>query len=132
MEKLKISPYAIPDVNRRMRRNNLLDKACAHFNVNMDTLVGKSRKKDGYIARCAVFFYYKHTTTLSLEEIGSKCNRDHATVHAGLKKFNDNLNYFEEFREKILSFFSEIGALDELSNHFDLIDNERIKNRDNI
>lgn len=77
-----------------MDLNYIIQVVNNHFEIDI-----RENKRDRYIVMCrAVYFYFaKKTTNFSLERIGKKVNRDHASVLHSLKNFENWLSYDKEF-----------------------------------
>ena len=63
------------------------------FNRSIDI---KTRKRDVIYMRCIYYRLCRDLTYESLESIGKKVNKDHATVLHGLKTFDNIINEFWE------------------------------------
>ena len=71
------------------------------YNINLDTLVGKSRKKEIAEARMTAMYLARKYTALSLKSIGLYFGgRDHSTVVHACKWVEDKLDASEEFQKR--------------------------------
>lgn len=71
------------------------------YNISIENLCSKSRKRDIVQARQMVMYFAKKYTNLSLASIGSQIgNRDHATVLHAHKVIGDLLETDKEFKKQ--------------------------------
>ena len=63
------------------------------FNTKLSV---KTRKRDVIYMRCIYYKLCRDLTYESLNSIGKQVNKDHATVHHGLKTFDNIINEFWE------------------------------------
>ena len=67
--------------NRTITIDKIQNIVCDHFNLSIDTLLSKSRKREIVQARQITMYLSKYYTRESLQNIGRKIgDRDHATV----------------------------------------------------
>ncbi len=86
-----------------------LSYICNIFNTTKKELLSKSQKRRLVNIRAICYAYLYNSTTLTLQTIGRKFNRDHTTVLNGLSKHQnwidtddrDYLDLIEEFNSKI-------------------------------
>jgi len=72
---------------------------CNYFNLGINDINGKSRKRKLVIARQLMHYFARKNTTHSLKEIGFHCgNRDHATVMYSYKTILNDIIYDDEVR----------------------------------
>jgi len=72
---------------------------CDYFNINIDTLNSKTRKREIVQARQLVMYFAKEYTKSSLAMIGTHCgNKDHATVLHAVRTINNLLETDKQFR----------------------------------
>jgi chromosomal replication initiator protein len=72
---------------------------CDYFNINLDTLNSKTRKREIVQARQLVMYFAKEYTKSSLAMIGMHCgNKDHATVLHAVRTVNNLLETDKQFR----------------------------------
>ncbi len=70
------------------------------FNISIDHIIGKTRKRNIVVARQLGMYFAKKLTTLSLKEIGKHFgNRDHTTVMHSIKTINDLIDTDTLFKE---------------------------------
>jgi len=70
-----------------------------HYNVSLESLKSKTRKKEIVIARQVVMYLAKQYTNHSLKSIGHYCGgRDHSTVIHALQAVNNMLDTEPQFR----------------------------------
>jgi len=92
---MNINPYIIPGLK------NLDEIVCQAFEITMEQLKAPDRKRDGVDARKFVMWYRKNNSKLSLSKIGEiYAGRDHATVLAAAKKYEELFETDKRFRQK--------------------------------
>ena len=80
---------------------NIQEVITNKYNINLDTMVGKSRKKEIAEARMTAMYLARKYTTLSLKSIGLYFGgRDHSTVVHACKWVEDKLDSSEEFQKR--------------------------------
>ncbi len=80
---------------------NIQEVITNKYNINLDTLVGKSRKKETAEARMSAMHLARNYTNLSLKSIGLYFGgRDHSTVVHACKWVDNKLNSSEEFKRR--------------------------------
>ncbi|MFP4547510.1 MAG: chromosomal replication initiator protein DnaA [Fidelibacterota bacterium] len=80
---------------------NIQEVITGKYNINLDTLVGKSRKKEIAEARMTAMYLARKYTSLSLKSIGLYFGgRDHSTVVHACKWVEDKLENSEEYQRR--------------------------------
>ncbi len=80
---------------------NIQDVITGKYNINLDTLVGKSRKKEIAEARMTAMYLARKYTDLSLKSIGLYFGgRDHSTVVHACKWVEKKLDDSEDYRKR--------------------------------
>lgn len=73
-----------------------------HYNVSLEDLKSKTRKKEVVIARHVAMYLAKQYTNHSLKSIGQYCGgRDHSTVIHALQSVNDMLTTVPRFKSSL-------------------------------
>ncbi len=73
-----------------------------HFNVTIDEIKDKTRKKEIVIARQTAMYFAKEYTNLSLKTIGYHFgNRDHSTVIHAITSVNDMMEIDKKFKSTV-------------------------------
>lgn len=81
---MSVSPYILPGlklpINLLKPHEETLNRICKYYDVTLEQLKKKSRKRDLVVARqvCMCAMYYKYGWTLS--RAGKLFNRDHTTA----------------------------------------------------
>lgn len=79
------------------------------YDISLDTMVSKSRKKEVAEARMVAMFFARKLTDLSLKKIGLYFGgRDHSTVVHACKKVDKQIQESDDFRSKIEHIEAEI------------------------
>lgn len=80
---------------------NIQEVITNKYNINLDMLVGKSRKKEIAEARMSAMYLARNYTSLSLKSIGLYFGgRDHSTVVHACKWVDNKLETSEEFKRR--------------------------------
>jgi len=82
---------------------------CDYFDMSIDTLKSKTRKREVVQARQIAMYFAKQMTKSSLANIGAHCGgKDHATVLHACKTVNNLMDtdkcfrsYIEDLKKKI-------------------------------
>ncbi|AXI24053.1 chromosomal replication initiator protein DnaA [Cardinium endosymbiont of Sogatella furcifera] len=89
----------------------LQQQIVAHYNISLDDLKGKSRKKEIVVARQIAMHLTKKYTTHSLKSIGSYFGgRDHTTVIHALQVIDNLLNKDPEYAQLYASLENKIKS----------------------
>jgi chromosomal replication initiator protein len=99
----------VQEIDTEVGMDYLQKVVSEHYNVDLEGLKSKSRKRELVIARQAVMYLAKQYTNHSLKSIGYYCGgRDHSTVIYAIQAVNDMLDTdpqfkssFEELKRKI-------------------------------
>lgn len=84
-------------------------KICEYFNVPIEMLNSKSRKRDIVQARQLAMFFSKKFTKASLASIGLMCgNKDHATVLHACKTVTNLIDTDKSFKQQVHEIESTI------------------------
>ncbi len=74
---------------------------CRHFKVTQEELKSKSRKRTIAWPRQVAMYLARHYTEASLETIGKKFNRDHATVIHSVKRISKQIEESKQLKNQI-------------------------------
>ena len=92
----------ITDVSKEISIDYIQDLVAERYNLNLDALQGKSRKRSIVIARQLCMYLSKNLTRQSLKTIGERFGgRDHSTVIYSCKAIQDLLDTDESFRRTV-------------------------------
>ena len=99
----------VHDIDTEMSIEYLHKIVTEHFNVSLESIKSKTRKKEIVIARQVAMYLAKQYTNHSLKSIGQYCGgRDHSTVIHAIQAVNDMLHTehqfkasFEEIKRKV-------------------------------
>lgn len=83
---------------RQITFDTIVETVCAKFNVERDTLSGKSKKREIADARQLVMLLAKKFAKMSSTTIGLKLNRNHATVLYACKTVEERLTVDKDYR----------------------------------
>jgi chromosomal replication initiator protein len=90
------------NVNKEINIENIQKIISDFFNIPIDKITGKTRKRNIVLARQLGIYFSKKMTDCSLKEIGSQFgNRDHATVLHSIKAVNNLLDTDTLFTETV-------------------------------
>ena len=79
----------------------IAETVCSHYNIDVDLLYGKSRKREISDSRQLVMYLAKKHTQLSSTNIGLRLSRNHATVLHACKNIEERLTVEKELREEL-------------------------------
>lgn len=92
----------VHDIDTEVGVDFIQKKISDHFNVTIDELKDKTRKKDIVIARQVAMYFSKEYTSLSLKSIGYHFGgRDHSTVIHAVQAIEDMCDTDSVFKRKI-------------------------------
>jgi hypothetical protein len=95
----------VPEVGETKDDNFILDQiiylCCNHFNVSLADLRSGVRGDGLPRKRGVICFFARRCTTLSLNEIGRKLNRDHASIIHRCNKFIDHYETEKNFAAQV-------------------------------
>lgn len=78
------------NISKELNIGNIQQSISEYFNIPIEKITGKTRKRNIVIARQLSMYFAKKLTDLSLKEIGRAFgDRDHATVLYSIKTVND-------------------------------------------
>lgn len=90
---------------------NIQDVITSKYNINLDMLVGKSRKKEIAEARMVAMYLARNYTSLSLKSIGLYFGgRDHSTVVHACKWVENKLDSSDEFKRRFDQIKTEFDS----------------------
>jgi chromosomal replication initiator protein len=89
----------VHDIDTEMSMDYLHKIVTEHFNVSLESIKSKTRKKEIVIARQVAMYLAKQYTNHSLKSIGQYCGgRDHSTVIHAIQAVNDMLHTEHQFK----------------------------------
>ena len=77
---MTINPYIIPGIKRIDHKTFILELIAELFNIEINSITEKNKKKELCYARHAYFYVRRKTSALPLSVIGNELKRGHATV----------------------------------------------------
>lgn len=87
---------------RRISDDQVLKAVMEFYNIQMDDLTGRSRKKEMVEPRQVCMYLLRDVLRMSYPYIGEKLGRDHTTVIHSFEKINQEINKNSPFNQKIL------------------------------
>lgn len=93
---------SMPEVKVKYTVEQICERVCQHFNINIDDIYSRSRRQPiSYIRQIAIYLADKHTDESNVQ-IGLKVGgRNHATVIHSINTINNLLDYDEKTRTAI-------------------------------
>jgi chromosomal replication initiator protein len=89
----------VVNTSREVNIEYIQKVVCDYFNINLDILNSKTRKREIVQARQLVMYFAKEYTKSSLAMIGMHCgNKDHATVLHAVRTINNLQETDKQFR----------------------------------
>lgn len=89
---------AVKTSKRQITFDAIAETVCSQFNIDLNMLLGKSRKREVADARQLVMMLTKKYTKLSSTNIGLKLNRNHATVLYACKTIEERISVDKDYR----------------------------------
>jgi chromosomal replication initiator protein len=89
----------VKNTNRQISIDFIQKIVCDHYNISVDKLSSKTRKREVVQARQLAMYFSKKLTKSSLATIGLQCgNKDHATVLHACRTVNNLIETDKKFR----------------------------------
>ena len=101
---------AVKVQKRQVTIEHIAETVCSHYNIDVDLLYGKSRKREISDARQVVMYLAKKLTQLSSTNIGLRLSRNHATVLHACKTIEERLTVDKELRDDINAIENEFKS----------------------
>ena len=99
----------VSQVNKEITVDNIKLLVADYFEVPVEKLHGKTRKRDVVIARQLSMYLAKHFTNSSLKVIGDKFGgRDHSTVIYSVKAVQDMMDTDLVFKDKVVELEKQV------------------------
>ena len=96
-------------VNKKQMSFELIAETVSRFyNLDLELIYGKSRKREISDARQLVMYLAKKSTQMSSTHIGQKLSRDHATVLHACKQIEQRLSIEKKFRHEVEMIENEL------------------------
>ena len=89
--------------------DTIVDAVCSKFSIDTDMLFSKTRKREVADSRQLIMSLAKKYTKLSSTAIGTKLNRNHATVLYACKSIDTRLSVDKDFRMLVKSIEDELS-----------------------
>ncbi len=86
----------------------IVETVSAYFNIDSDSIYGKSRKREISDARQVVMYLAKEMTQLSSTNIGMRLSRDHATVLHSCRIVKERISIDKKLQEDIDNLTNEL------------------------
>ncbi len=91
----------VSHINKEITVDNIQRLVSEYFNIPVEDLRKKSRKRDVVVARQLSMYFAKEFTTESLKNIGEYFDKDHSTVLYSHKAVRDMMDTDTGFRETV-------------------------------
>ena len=101
---------AVKVSKRQITFELIAETVCSHYNIDVDSLYGKSRKREISDARQVVMYLAKKLTQLSSTNIGLRLSRNHATVLHACKNIEERLSVEKDLREELEAIENEFKS----------------------
>ena len=99
----------VKSTNREISIEYIQKMVCEYFDLPLEVINSKTRKRDVVQARQLAMFFSKKHTKSSLAHIGKQCgNKDHATVLHAVKTINNLSDTDKKFRRYITDLEKKI------------------------
>jgi chromosomal replication initiator protein len=91
----------VDHINKEITVENIQKLVAEHFNISVDQLKIRSRKREVVVARQLSMYFAKEFTTQSLKSIGESFAKDHSTVLYSHKKVMDLMDTDKLFKDTV-------------------------------
>jgi len=99
------------DTPKKYDVNQILDAVCSHFNVDVEDVLGKSRKREFVLARQISMYFLQNLAKVSVNRIGRLIgNRDHSTVAHSIDKIAEQMISDKTLAKNVKSIERNIKA----------------------
>ncbi|MFM6947924.1 MAG: chromosomal replication initiator protein DnaA [Aquirufa sp.] len=100
----------VNDQEKELSVENILDAVTNHFDVHLDTLKGKCRKKENVFPRQVAMFMLKELTNLPLKSIGYHFGgRDHSTVIHAVQSISEAMESDKSVEKTVKKLFNKFN-----------------------
>jgi chromosomal replication initiator protein len=100
----------VNDQEKELSVENILNAVTNHFEVNIDTLKGKCRKKENVFPRQVAMFMLKELTNLPLKSIGYHFGgRDHSTVIHAVQSISEAIESDKSVEKTVKKLFNKFN-----------------------
>jgi len=93
---------------KKINADKVIKAISIHFDLEMDLIKSKWRKRELVTARHFCFFFLRKNTNLSLKSIGDQFRQDHTTVINGVNKIQGFLDIKDQ---ETVNNYHEINAM---------------------
>ncbi len=101
----------VNDQEKELSVENILDAVTNHFDVELDTLKGKCRKKENVFPRQVAMFMLKELTNLPLKSIGYHFGgRDHSTVIHAVQSISEAMESDKSVEKTVKKLFNKFNV----------------------
>lgn len=98
----------VQNKKKRITSEDIQRIVAEKYNVKLNDIRGKSRKKDIVIPRQIAMYLCREILSVSLVTVANEFNRDHTTIMHGYDKIKEEMENSEEFRKEIEEIKKEI------------------------
>ena len=88
-------------INKEITIENIQKLVAEHFNISVEQLKVKSRKREIVVARQLSMYFAKEFTTQTIKSIGKSFAKDHSTVLYSYKKIQDLMDTDNIFKDTV-------------------------------
>jgi len=101
----------VNDQEKELSVDNILDVVTLHFDVDLETLQGKCRKKENVFPRQVAMYMLKELTNLPLKSIGYHFGgRDHSTVIHAVQSISEAMASDKSVEKTIRKLFNRFNV----------------------
>lgn len=117
----KVSYMAIPGVPKTVNRDRtrhinifvpdiIINVGCDYFDISMETLQGKCRKREYVMPRQIIMYLLVAYTDMTYVNIGSVFHKDHTTVIHSKNTIKDLMSVDDDVRERVEELKKQIAS----------------------
>jgi chromosomal replication initiator protein len=108
-----------------MSSNIIKSTVADYFNISVDKIESRNRKKEFVKARHLAMDCFLLLTDLSLSKIGNEFGRrDHATIIFACKSVNNQAYYYSDYRHELKDILSKLGFYETEFSNFENYDTD--------
>jgi chromosomal replication initiation ATPase DnaA len=112
----QISKWVMVGIVNVITEEKIFNIVCRHFNVNIEDVVSRSRKRNLVNARFLITYYIRECCGKQYKYIGKLFKRDHSTAIYACEQVRNLVDGDDEFRNHFLEIGKKINAVDNANN----------------
>ncbi len=98
------------NITRTPEERKIFSVVTEHYSISISQMTNKGRKGELIIPRHILFYLFYKVGGMSLQEIGRRFNRTHATVIHGISKVRSKMDVNPKFKHHVNNFVVKIKS----------------------